>query len=132
MAAIVWWSASMPSRRRVPAVSAFVLALFVADCAVLPPEPVTVVAENIAFTPTSIQLPAGQGFHLTFENRDDGVPHGLSLQTRTSGVPPKDIWTSDIQHGPRVTEFDVPALAAGPYLLICPVHPNMRVEIDVS
>ena len=75
----------MRSLRHVSA--AVVLVLAVAGCAALPPAPVTVVAENIAFTPARIQLPAGQGFHITFENRDNGVPHGLSLQTRTSGVP---------------------------------------------
>ena len=122
----------MPSRRHVPAVAALVLAVLLAGCAAVRPEPVTVVAEGIAFTPTTIALPAGQGFHLTFENRDSGVPHGLSLQTRTSGVPPKDLWTSEIQAGPSVTEYDIPALAAGPYLLMCPVHPNMQVEIDVT
>src|SRR5262245_1887583 len=132
MAAIVWWSASMPSRRHVPALPTFVLALILAGCAALPPEPVMVVAQDIAFMPTSIQLPAGQAFHLTFENRDDRVPHGLSLQTRTSGVQPKDLWSSEIQTGPSQTEYDMPALTAGPYLLICPVHPNMQVEIDVS
>ena len=122
----------MPSRHRVPLVVALALVLVVAGCAAVPPEPVTVVAENIAFTPTTISLPAGQGFHLTFENRDDGVPHGLSLQTRTSGVQPTDLWTSEIQIGPGRTEYDIPALSAGPYLLMCPVHPNMQVEIDVS
>ena len=122
----------MPSRRHVPALSALLLALVVEGCAALPPEPVTVVAEGIAFTPTTISLPAGQGFHLTFENRDDGVPHGLNLQTRTSGVPPTDLWTSEIQTGPSRTEYDIPALVAGPYLLMCPVHPNMQVQIDVT
>jgi plastocyanin len=122
----------MPSRQHVPTLSALALALVVAGCAAVPPEPVTVVAENVAFTPTTITLPAGQGFHLTFENHDSGVPHGLSLQTRTSGVPPKDLWTSEIQTGPSRTEYDIPALTAGPYLLMCPVHPNMQVEIDVS
>ena len=104
----------MPSRRCAPALSSLVLALVVAGCAALPPEPVTVVAENIAFTPASIQLPAGHTFHLTFENRDDGVPHGLSLQTRTSGVQPTDLWTAEIQTGPSRAEYDTPALAAGP------------------
>lgn len=108
------------------------IALAVAGCAVLPAEPVTVVARNVEFTPARIQLPAGQGFHLTFDNRDDGIPHGLSLQTRTSGLPPTDLWTSEIDIGPNVREFDLPALTAGPYLLLCPVHPNMQVEIDVS
>ena len=122
----------MPSRHHVSTLSALALALVVAGCAALPPEPVTVVAENIAFTPTTITLPAGQGFHLTFDNRDGGVPHGLSLQTRTSGVEPTDLWTSEIQTGPSVAEYDIPALATGPYLLLCPVHPNMQVQIDVS
>ena len=98
----------------------------------MPAEPVTVVAEGIAITPARLQLPAGQGVHLTFDNRDRGVPHGLSLQTRTSGVPPMEVWTSEIEPGPNVREFEVPPLAMGPYLLICPVHPAMQVEVDVS
>jgi hypothetical protein len=114
----------------VSAVLFFVLAI--AGCAALPAEPVAVVAQNVEFTPARIQLPAGQGFHLTFDNRDDGIPHGLSLQMRTSGVPPTDLWTSEIEPGPNVREFDLPPLAAGPYLLLCPVHPNMQVEVDVS
>ena len=120
----------MPSLRHVSAV--VVLLLTLAGCAVLPAEPATVVAEGIAFAPARLQLPAGQGIHLTFDNRDNGVPHGLSLQTRTSGVPPSDVWTSEIEAGPSVREFDLPPLAARPYLLICPVHPNMQVEVDVS
>ena len=120
----------MPSLRHVSATFGFVLAL--AGCAALPAAPVTVVAENIAFTPARIQLPAGQGFHLTFENRDVGVPHGLSLQTRTSGVPPTDLWTSELEVGPNVREFDLPPLAAGPYQLMCPVHPTMQIEVDVG
>jgi plastocyanin len=120
----------MPSLRHVSAL--LVLMLAISSCAALPAEPVTLVAERIEFTPTRMQLPPGQGVHLTFENRDTGVPHGLSLQTRTSGVPPKGLWASEIESGPNVREFDLPALGAGPYLLICPVHPNMQVEIDVS
>ena len=120
----------MPSFRHASAVVVLLLAL--AGCAAMPADPVTVVAEGIALEPERIQLPAGQGVHLTFENRDSGVPHGLSLQTRTSGVPPTDLWTSEIEVGPSVREFDLAPLAAGPYLLICPVHPNMQVEVDVS
>ena len=108
------------------------LPLALAGCAALPADPVTVVAEGIELAPARLQLPAGQGFHLTFENRDNGVPHGLRLQTRTSGVPPTDLWTSEIEVGPNVREVDLPPLAAGPYLLMCPVHPNMQVEVDVS
>ena len=120
----------MPSLRHVLAVVVLVLAI--AGCAVLPAEPVTVVADGLVFTEDRMQLPAGQDIHLTFENRDIGVPHGLNLQTRTSGVPPTDLWTSEIEEGPSVRAFDLPPLAAGPYLLICPVHPNMLIEVDVS
>jgi plastocyanin len=122
----------MPTSRHLRRSLAIPLAAALAACALAPADPVTVVAQNVEFTPKAIQLPAGQGFHLTFENRDDGTPHGLSLQTRTSGVVPDELWTSEIQIGPSRTEYDLPALAAGPYLLTCPVHPNMQVEIDAG
>jgi hypothetical protein len=130
MAAIVWWSASMPSPRHVSALRALVLASAVAGCAAVPAPPVTVVARNVEFVSEPIRLPAGAGFHLTFDNRDDGIPHGLTLQTRTSGVLPTQLWAAEIVIGPSVTEYDLPGLAAGPYLLSCPVHPNMQLEVD--
>ena len=120
----------MPSPRHVFTV--LVVALAVAGCAVVPPPPVTVVAENIAFTSERFRVAAGQPFHLTFENRDQGVPHGLSLRTRTSGVEPTELWTAEIQVGPVRAEYDLPSLAPGPYLLVCPVHPNMQVEVDAG
>ena len=122
----------MPTHRHLRRALAIPFAAALAACAVVPADPVTIAAENIELTPTVIQVPAGQGFHLTFENRDDGVPHGLSLQTRTSGVEPDELWTSELQTSPSRTEYDLPALAVGPYLLICPVHPNMQVEINAG
>ena len=122
----------MLSHRHLRRALAFPLAAALAACALVPAEPVTIVAQNIEFAPKVIQLPAGQGFHLTLDNRDDGVPHGLSLQTRTSGVEPDELWASQIQIGPTKAEYDIPALAAGPYLLICPVHPNRQVEVNVG
>lgn len=122
----------MPTHRHLRRALAIPFASALAACALVPADPGTIAAENIEFTPTVIQVPAGQGFHLTFENRDDGVPHGLSLQTRTSGVEPDELWTSEIQPGPSRTEYDLPALAAGPYLLACPVHPNMQVALNAG
>ena len=37
----------------------------------------TIRAENIAFEPTAITLRAGTPVTITFENADDGIPHGL-------------------------------------------------------
>ena len=122
----------MPTHRHLRRALAIPLAAGVAACALVPAEPVTVVAEDIEFTPKVIQLHAGQGFHLTLENRDAEIPHGLSLLTRTSGVEPDELWISQIQVGPTKAEYDLPALAAGPYLLICPVHPNMQVEVNIG
>lgn len=120
----------MPSLRHV--LPALVAVLALVGCAVVPPPPVTVVAENIAFTPARFQVPTAQPFHVSFENRDAGVPHGLSLRTRTSGVEPRELWASEIQSGPSRAEFDLPSLAPGPYVLMCPVHPNMQIEVDAG
>ena len=122
----------MPSRHHVSALSALVLVVSVAGCAAVPLASVTVVAEGISFTSEPIRLPAGQAMRLTFENRDTGVPHGLDLQTRTSGVPPTRLWTSDIQIGRSVGQFDLPALPAGPYQFVCRVHPAMLLTLDVA
>jgi plastocyanin len=92
----------------------------------------TIVAENVAFEPTSLVWPAGQPVHVVFENRDDGVPHGLALSTRTSGIQPTELWSIEITEGPDRRELDVAPLTIGPYLLFCPVHPNMQIVVDVT
>jgi uncharacterized protein YceK len=91
-----------------------------------------VIASGIAFDRERVAIPAGQAFIIELDNRDPGVPHGLLFSTRTSGVPPRDLVESEIVAGPGRVLLDVPGLAAGPYLLTCPVHPNMQVEIDAS
>ena len=63
--------------------------------------------------------------------RPDTCPFLRTLDP-AGGVAPTDLWTSEIQTGPSRAEYDIPGLAAGPYLLMCPVHPNMQVQVDVT
>ena len=90
-----------------------------------------VTAENLAFTPERAELTADQVVQVVFRNRDVGVPHGLLIATRTSGILPREIASVEVLTGPAERTFELPALAAGPYLFSCPVHPTMQVEADV-
>ncbi len=96
-----------------------------------PPVTVTIVARGIVFVPARLELPADVPFTLVFDNQDAGIPHGLSLSTRTSGVPPKKVFDAAIFPGPDGRTYDIPGIKARPYLFSCPVHPVMTVELDI-
>ena len=119
-------------RRRRASLAIVIAALLVWACGgALPGEPITVIAEGVAFEPTRMTLAPGQARPLVFENRDAGVPHSLQLSTRTSGVRPRVLWSMPVFAGPGRQEAEFPALGPGPYLLSCEVHPNMQIELDV-
>lgn len=87
----------------------------------LPAADVSLAAQNIAFTPTELTLPAGKPFTLAFDNQDAGVPHDVAIKD-ASGA---EVFKGDIVTGPAVVVYDVPAIPAGQYTFICTVHPNM-------
>ena len=87
-------------------------------------------AEAIAFDAGWIDVPAGVAVTIDLDNRDVGVPHGMVLATRTSGVLPRELASSEIVTGPGHVLLRLPPLAPGPYLVMCPVHPIMQVEFD--
>ena len=89
-----------------------------------------VTAEAIEFRPARVEVLAGAPIQVVLRNLDAGVPHGLLIATRTSGVLPREIASLEITTGPSERAFDLPPLAAGPYLFSCPVHPTMQVEVD--
>ncbi len=92
---------------------------------------VEIVAENVEFRPARLELPAETPVRVVLRNRDDGVPHGLTVSVRTSGVPPRDLGELPVATGPVDREFQLAPLSVGPYLFSCPVHPHMQVEVDV-
>jgi plastocyanin len=96
------------------------------------PTNIDIVAVNVAFEPTTLVLPAQTPIHVTFENRDVGVPHGIAIALRTSGVESPELGRSEIIVGEAQDGFDILPLAPGPYLFTCPVHPNMQIEVEVG
>jgi plastocyanin len=94
----------------------------------LPAADVTVTAENIAFTETTLTIPAGKPFTLAFDNRDNGIPHDVVIKD-ASGA---ELFKGDIVTGPKVVVYNVPAIPAGTYTFVCSVHPNMTGTVTAK
>jgi plastocyanin len=94
-----------------------------------PPEgsgpPVVVVAQNIAFAPGKIGVPANVPFTLVLDNRDAGIPHNVDVKDGAGS----SIVKSEVVPGPARLEIAMPALAPGDYPFNCDVHPNMTGAI---
>jgi plastocyanin len=80
-------------------------------------------AIDVAFDQETLVVPADRPFVLVFENRDS-LQHNVSIyadaalqQRRFEGL---------LFGGPATRWYPVPALAAGKYVFVCDLHPNMR------
>lgn len=91
---------------------------------------VTVVAQNIQFDISKIELPAGTPTTITFENRDAGVQHNIAIFTNSSLD--NELFDGDLLTGPGTAQYEVPALDPGEYYFHCNVHPNMNGTVVVS
>jgi plastocyanin len=91
---------------------------------------VTVVAQNTAFEPTSIALPASQEASITFENRDPGIQHNIAIYRDETLA--EELFNGDLITGVESTEYAVPPLEAGEYPFICIVHPTMTGTVSVA
>jgi len=87
----------------------------------------TIRAQNLIFEPEAITLRAGTPVTITFENADDGVPHGLRVSNGDQLIAEAELVT-----GPGRTTIEVPPLAPGTYAYTCPVHPTMGGTITVE
>lgn len=81
----------------------------------------TVVAQNIAFEPGKIGVPANVPITLVMENRDEGIPHGVAI----SDAAGNQVFQGEIITGPARQALALAPLAPGEYPFMCPVHPNM-------
>ena len=94
------------------------------------PGDLTIVAVNLAFEPASMSVPAGVPLAITFENRDDGIPHNLRLlgdaQFSTTLI------ESELVTGPATQNLAVPGLMPGRYRFDCTVHPSMTAGLTVG
>jgi len=89
---------------------------------------VTVTAAEMAFTPGSVDAPAGEAFTLALVN-DDAMPHNIAIYTDESK-------SEKLFDGEMVTDgtvvYDIPALAAGEYFFDCSLHPEMTGTLVVG
>jgi cytochrome c oxidase subunit 2 len=89
---------------------------------------VNVIAQNVAYTTTSLTAPANAPFSIAFANKDNGVPHNVAIKD-TSG---KVVFAGTVVTGPTSTTYQVPAIPAGTYTFFCQVHPNMTGTLTVK
>ena len=85
--------------------------------------PTIVVAQSLAFDTDEIDLLAGTPTTITFENRDSGIPHNLSIyrdEAYTDPVyPPGEPFP-----GPGEQTYQLPPLEPGTLYFRCDVHPT--------
>ncbi|HJR18130.1 MAG TPA: cupredoxin domain-containing protein [Actinomycetota bacterium] len=82
---------------------------------------VTIAAEQLRFTTTTLSAPAGTAFSLRFENRE-AVPHNVAIYGDAGFS--RSVVVGAIFAGPRTRIEEVPALTAGTYFFRCDVHPT--------
>jgi plastocyanin len=122
-------------KRRPLAAAAFLLAtLVLAGCGpaqggvpppTLPPGGVAIVADDLAFSSQRLEVRAGVGFGLLFENRE-GAPHNVRIYDEGASDP---LFVGEVFSGPVTQLYQVPALPVGTHLFRCDVHPAMAGEV---
>ena len=89
----------------------------------------TVVAQDIAFNTSTIELPPAPTT-ITFENRDAGVQHNIAIYSDSSLA--DELFNGELVTGPTTVQYEVPALPPGDLYFQCVVHPNMSGTVVVS
>jgi plastocyanin len=88
----------------------------------------TIVAKDMAFSPSTVEIAAGKNVTIHFDNQDN-APHNVAIYQDASAS--KKISVGEIVTGAKSDQV-VPALAAGTYFFRCDVHTNMTGTIVVK
>jgi plastocyanin len=87
----------------------------------------SLVAENMAFSPSELTVPAKSDVTIRFENRDP-VQHSFSLFPEGDDEKEEAIFLGSPVSGPTGSErFAFPAPEEGAYVFVCPIHPEEMV-----
>jgi plastocyanin len=99
-----------------------------------PSASVSVVAQNLQFDTTQLSLTANAPTKLSFDNKDAGTPHNLSIYSAdpASDSSAKQLFTFDPVAGPATKDATIPGLPAGTYYFQCDVHPTMHGQVKVT
>jgi plastocyanin len=92
----------------------------------IPPNTPRISANSLAFETSSVNVPAGVGFSLAFENKE-GVPHNVTILADASGG--SSVFVGETFSGPATRLYQVPALSPGSHAFRCDVHPAMTGTI---
>ena len=88
----------------------------------------TLVAENTAFDLTELEVKAAAENTITFDNKDSGVDHNMSIYTdQDAGLALEGaIFEGEIIAGPDTIDYTFEGPEKGEYYFQCDVHPNMN------
>ena len=79
-------------------------------------------ANNIALAPACLTAEAGRPFTLRFDNKE-AVPHNVSI-FEGADASSQIAFQGEVIVGPRVIDYQVPALSRGRHFYRCDVHPS--------
>jgi plastocyanin len=88
----------------------------------------TIVAKDMAFAPSTVEIAAGKNVTIHFDNQDS-APHNVAIYKDASAS--GKISVGEIVTGTKADQV-VPAVAAGTYFFRCDVHTNMTGTIVVK
>src|SRR5581483_147615 len=94
-----------------------------------PPPPqnlaLTVVAQDVKFSPSSLSAAAGAALTVTLDNRDAGVPHNIVFYAPGGGT----LASSATITGPATATVAFTPPGAGSYTFKCSVHPQQMFGV---
>lgn len=92
---------------------------------------IEIAAANMVFDTETITAPAGAEVTMDFDNRDENIPHNVSIYTDSSAS--DAIFVGDIITGPaRITYTFTAPETPGTYFFQCDVHPFMSGSFVVE
>jgi plastocyanin len=98
-----------------------------------PSDGITVIsAMAVKFEQVSIELAADAPTQIRFHNMDVGIPHNVAIHEGTTDAVGVELFQGEIFNGDDERLYDIPPLAAGGYVFICTVHPNMVGALTVK
>jgi len=81
---------------------------------------VSISAENSRFSTDCLAAPANEPITISFDNKDDGVPHNVDILSSSA----QSMFKGQIITGSRDVTYHVGALKPGTYEFRCDVHPD--------
>lgn len=93
------------------------------------PDAVTISANDLAFSTSTLSAPADEPFQIAFDNQESAA-HNVAIYRDSSAS--EKVFGSDPFSGPAIVTYDVPPLAAGTYFFRCDVHPDMSGQLTAG